>query len=61
MSQVFMRDADPNGGFQQHKYFTDQNADFDNVKTKLKRYSDKSQNDEFSLLQQQLLFNRYSY
>jgi hypothetical protein len=33
MNQVFMRDADPYGGFQQQqRYFTDQNADFDNFK-----------------------------
>jgi hypothetical protein len=29
MNQVFMRDADPSGGFQQQqRYFSDQNADF---------------------------------
>nr|WP_314840052.1 DUF4270 domain-containing protein [uncultured Flavobacterium sp.] len=49
-SGFFMRDADPNGGFQQQqRYFSDQNADFDNFKkpNRLNDSSDKSQNDEF--------------
>ncbi len=49
-SGFFMRDADPNGGFQQQQpYFSDQNADFDNFKkpNRLNDSSDKAQNDEF--------------
>ncbi|QZK89152.1 DUF4270 domain-containing protein [Flavobacterium sp. CHNK8] len=46
----FMRDADPSGGFQQQqRYFSDQNADFDNFKkpNRLNDSSEKAQNDEF--------------
>jgi hypothetical protein len=49
-SGYFMRDLDPNGGFQEpQRYYTDQNADFDNVKvgTRLNNSTDLSQNDEF--------------
>lgn len=49
-SGYFMRDLDPIGGFQeQQKYFTDQNADFDNAKigNRLNNDADKIQNDEF--------------
>jgi hypothetical protein len=49
-SGYFMRDLDPDGGFQQQqKYYTDQNADFDNVKvgTRLNNSTDLNQNDEF--------------
>lgn len=49
-SGYYMRDADPVGGFlQPQKYFTDQNAEFDNVK-KTNRLNDDSnlaQNDKF--------------
>lgn len=49
-SGFFMRDADPSGGFQQQqRYFSDQNADFDNFKkpNRLNDSSEKAQNDEF--------------
>lgn len=49
-SGFFMRDADPGGGFQQQqRYFSDQNADFDNFKkpNRLNDSSEKAQNDEF--------------
>ena len=49
-SGYFMRDSDPDFGFQQQqKYYTDQNAEFDNLKkaTLLNDSSDKSQNEEF--------------
>lgn len=49
-SGYFMRDLDPIGGFQtQQKYFTDQNADFDNTKkgNRLNDDSNVAQNDAF--------------
>ncbi|SHL42661.1 DUF4270 domain-containing protein [Flavobacterium xanthum] len=49
-SGYFMRDSDPDSGFQQQqKYFTDQNTEFNNLKkaTLLNDSSDKSQNEEF--------------
>ena len=49
-SRYFMRDTDPVGGFvQPQKYFTDQNADFDNVKNpaRLNDDSNVKQNDKF--------------
>ncbi|HEX9152814.1 MAG TPA: DUF4270 family protein, partial [Flavobacterium sp.] len=49
-SGYYMRDTDPTGGFQQpQKYFTDQNADFDNVKvgSRLNTDADLAQNDNF--------------
>ena len=49
-SGYFMRDTDPIGGFvQPQKYFTDQNADFDNVKNpnRLNDDSNVAQNDKF--------------
>jgi hypothetical protein len=49
-SGYFMRDLDPDGGFQKaQKYFTNQNADFDGAKvgTRLNDNSDASQNDSF--------------
>ena len=49
-SGYFMRDTDPMAGFvQPQKYFTDQNADFDNVKNpnRLNDDSNVSQNDKF--------------
>lgn len=50
-SGYFMRDKDPIGGFQDaQKYFTDQNADFDNLKigTRLNDDTSTAQNDEFT-------------
>jgi hypothetical protein len=50
-SGYFMRDLDPIGGFQEaQKYFTDQNADFDDAKlgSRLNNNSNTSQNDSFS-------------
>lgn len=49
-SGYFMRDSDPIGGFlQPQKYFTNQNADFDNVKipNRLNNDSNLAQNDKF--------------
>jgi hypothetical protein len=49
-SGYYMRDTDPVGGFQQtQKYFTNQNADFENVKvgSRLNTDSDLAQNDNF--------------
>ena len=49
-SGYFMRDADPSSQFQtQQKYYTDQNADFDNLKlpTRLNDSPTAAQNDEF--------------
>ncbi|MFV5694057.1 DUF4270 domain-containing protein [Flavobacterium sp. LB3P122] len=49
-SGYYMRDTDPVGGFQQtQKYFTNQNADFDNVKvgSRLNTDSNLAQNDNF--------------
>jgi hypothetical protein len=49
-SGYYMRDADPIGGFQQpQKYFTNQNAEFDNVKkpNRLNDDSNLAQNDKF--------------
>ncbi|MFV8325679.1 DUF4270 domain-containing protein [Flavobacterium sp. ZS1P14] len=49
-SGYYMRDTDPTGGFQQpQKYFTDQNADFDNVKvgSRLNTDANSAQNDNF--------------
>lgn len=49
-SGYFMRDSDPVGSFQTaQKYFTDQNADFNNLKigNRLNDNSDVSQNDSF--------------
>ena len=49
-SGYFMRDADPTAGFQQpQKYFTDQNAEFDNLKVddRLNNSANKAENDEF--------------
>ena len=49
-SGYYMRDTDPTGGFQQaQKYYTNQNADFDNVKVgnRLNTDSNLAQNDNF--------------
>jgi hypothetical protein len=49
-SGYFMRDLDPAGGFQEaQKYYTNQNADFNNVKVgnRLNNSSNASQNDAF--------------
>lgn len=49
-SGLFMRDTDPSGGFQEaQKYFTNQNADFENLKVgdRLNDDANKAQNDEF--------------
>jgi hypothetical protein len=49
-SGYYMRDKDPVGGFQQiQKYYTNQNADFDNLKVgnRLNTDSDLTQNDNF--------------
>jgi hypothetical protein len=49
-----MRDLDPAGGFQQRKYYTNQNSDFNSVKvgSRLNNSSDASQNDSFVSLAQ---------
>ncbi|MFB0910142.1 MAG: DUF4270 domain-containing protein [Flavobacterium sp.] len=49
-SGYFMRDLDPEGGFQQaQKYYTNQNSDFNGVKvgSRLNNSSNASQNDSF--------------
>ena len=49
-SGLYMRNADPAGGFQEaQKYFTNQNTDFDNLKVgaRLNNDANVAQNDEF--------------
>ncbi len=53
-----MRDLDPAGGFQEaQRYYTNQNADFDNAKigNRLNDDANVAQNDDFSLVLQNML------